>query len=90
MQVHFQNEYLRRLFCDRYFKDDIGIKATQSYHLVVNYLMSAHGLNDLHTARFLDLSKQMPYSVRIDDKRRLRLDITDDEIYLINIVEIKS
>lgn len=91
MQIHFQSEYLHLLFCDKYFKDDaIGVKATKSYRMVVNYLLSAHSLNDLHAARFLDLSEQMPYSVRIDNKRRLYLDITDDQIHLINIVETKS
>ncbi len=90
MQVHFKSDYLRLLFSDKFFKGDLGIKATQSYRLVVHYILSANSLNDLYAATFLDLSNQPPYSVKIDHKHRLRLDITEDQIHLINIIEATS
>ena len=30
MQVDFKTDYLRMLFQDKYFQDDMGIKATQA------------------------------------------------------------
>lgn len=86
MQVDFKTDYLRMLFQDKYFQDDMGIKATQAYRLVVNYLCAANSPADLKAAKFLDFSGQPP-SIKIDPKRRLYLEITDDKIHVINIVE---
>ncbi|MDK4651182.1 hypothetical protein QG070_09130 [Kingella kingae] len=47
MQVNFKNDYLRLLFCDKYFQGDLGVRATQSYRFAVQYILSAHSLNDL-------------------------------------------
>lgn len=86
MEIHFCSEHLRVLFCDKHYKDDeIGVKATNSYRTVVNYLFSISDINDLYQAKFLDLTHQAPYSVKIDPKRRLHIDIIGNQIHLIRI-----
>ena len=57
MQVKFETDYLYLLFADSFFQDkQIGAKVTAAYRIVVNYLLSAHSISDLHQAKFLDLS----------------------------------
>ena len=56
MQVKFKTDYLYLLFTDSFFQDkQIGAKVTAAYRIVVNYLLSAHSISDLHQAQFLDL-----------------------------------
>ena len=91
MQVNFKNDYLRLLFCDKYFQGDLGVRATQSYRFAVQYTLSAHSLNDLHAAAFLNLSNQSPYSVKIDQKHRLAIEIdAEEQIHLIDIIKVES
>lgn len=91
MQLHFKTDYLRLLFSDPYFQDGriLGVKATQAYRLVVNYILSAHSVNDLSQARFLNLSPcndgSNHYSIDIDNKRQLVISIEDQQIVLNHI-----
>ena len=86
MEIHFCSEHLRILFCDKYYKDEkIGVKATHSYRTVVNYLFSVNQINDLHHAQFLDFTPQAPYSIKIDHKHRLQIEIIGEQIHLVRI-----
>lgn len=87
MQLKFETDYLHLLFADSFFQDkQIGIKATAAYRIVVNYLLSAHSISDLHQAQFLDL---LPcddgsglYSVTIHPKCKLIISIESTQIVL--------
>ena len=87
MQLKFETDYLHLLFADSFFQDkQIGIKATAAYRLVVNYLLSAHSISDLHQAQFLDL---LPcddgsglYSVTVHPKCKLIVSIESTQIVL--------
>ena len=87
MQLKFETDYLHLLFADSFFQDKlIGIKATAAYRIVVNYLLSAHSISDLHQAQFLDL---LPcddgsglYSVTVHPKCKLIVSIESTQIVL--------
>ena len=87
MQLKFETDYLHLLFADSFFQDkQIGIKATAAYRIVVNYLLSAHSISDLHQAQFLDL---LPcddgsglYSVTVHPKCKLIISIESTQIVL--------
>ena len=87
MQVKFKTDYLYLLFTDSFFQDkQIGAKVTAAYRIVVNYLLSAHSISDLHQAQFLDL---LPgddgsglYSVTVHPKCKLIVSIESTRIVL--------
>ena len=87
MQLKFETDYLHLLFADSFFQDkQIGIKATAAYRIVVNYLLSAHSISDLHQAQFLDL---LPcdddsgfYSITVNPKYKLIISIESTQIVL--------
>lgn len=87
MQVKFETDYLYLLFADSFFQDkQIGAKVTATYRIVVNYLLSAHSISDLHQAQFLDLSlcddDSGFYSVTVNPKYKLIISIETEQIVL--------
>lgn len=86
MQVKFETDYLYLLFADSFFQDNqIGAKVTAAYRIVVNYLLSAHSISDLHQAQFLDLSPCDDsgfYSVTVNSKYKLIISIETEQIVL--------
>lgn len=86
MQVKFETDYLYLLFADSFFQDNqIGAKVTAAYRIVVNYLLSAHSISDLHQAQFLDLSPcddSVFYSVTVNPKYKLIISIETEQIVL--------
>lgn len=86
MQVKFETDYLYLLFADSFFQDkQIGAKVTAAYRIVVNYLLSAHSISDLHQAQFLDLSPCDDsgfYSVTVNPKYKLIISIETEQIVL--------
>ncbi len=87
MQVKFETDYLYLLFADSFFQDkQIGVKVTAAYRIVVNYLLSAHSISDLHQAKFLDLSPCDDdsgfYSVTVNLKYKLIISIETEQIVL--------
>lgn len=87
MQVKFETDYLYLLFADSFFQDkQIGVKVTAAYRIVVNYLLSAHSISDLHQAKFLDLSPCDDdsgfYSVTVNLKYKLFISIETEQIVL--------
>lgn len=87
MQVKFETDYLYLLFADSFFQDkQIGVKVTAAYRIVVNYLLSAHSISDLHQAKFLDLSPCDDdsgfYSVTVNPKYKLIISIETEQIVL--------
>lgn len=86
MQVKFETDYLYLLFADSFFQDNqIGAKVTAAYRIVVNYLLSANSISDLHQAQFLDLSPyddSVFYSVTVNPKYKLIISIETEQIVL--------
>nr|DAT45170.1 MAG TPA: XRE family transcriptional regulator [Caudoviricetes sp.] len=86
MQVKFKTDYLYLLFADSFFQDNqIGAKVTATYRIVVNYILSANSISDLHQAQFLDLSPCDDlgfYSVTVNPKYKLIISIETEQIVL--------
>ena len=87
MQLKFETDYLYLLFTDPFFQDgQIGTKATATYRLIVNYLLSVQNVSDLHQVRFLDLLSCNDgsdfHSITVNQKYKLIISIENKQIVL--------
>ena len=90
MQVKFATDALRLLFEDALFKDqNIGVKATKTYRLVVNLIFAASEISDLANMRLLNLcllnKSKSCYVMDIDKTKQLIMNLKGQNAEIIEI-----